>query len=123
MINVNNPFELIAYTASNYPTQLAMFPLYNPADPARSMIHRTRIRKRGVPTVGSRMPGAETVGEMQTVELATMLCAIPSDVARNIRGPVDERDVLWMFLIRRYAYDRAASGLIVPAEQPGRIIV
>lgn len=132
-INVNDPFQLIGYAATTMPGSVAVIPVYHPNSPS-DLVQRVSIKTRaippdmrfkgglvddatGLPIVGGRGNNGSShrvLDQPTHVETARMVSIIPSDVARNIKGGDGDRDIMYLVLVRRGAYDRAASGIVVP---------
>lgn len=134
--NPNNPLELLGFGITHYPGSVAFIPLYTPAHPERTLIVKTQLKDKVIPPHmrelwmkqnpnGNGNDGGNTdPSEAPThIETGRVVCIMPSDVIRNYRGPDADRDVIMLMLVKREVYDRAASGLIVPASMSGKVVL
>ncbi len=133
-INTNDPFQLIAFAATTMPGSVAAIPIYHP-NSALDLVQRVQLKSRpippdmrfkgglvddatGLPIIGSSKgnngSSARLLDQPTHIETARMITVIPSDVAHNIKGPVDDRDIMYVILVRRAAYERAISDVVVP---------
>lgn len=132
-INVNDPFQLIAFAATMLPGSVAAIPVYHPNSPT-DLVQRVQIKSRpippdmrfkgglvddatGLPIVGGKgINGSSNclLDQPTHIETARMVTIIPSDVAHNIKGNADDRDIMYVVLVRRAAYERAISAIVVP---------
>ena len=121
LIDLSNPLALIGYAGMTAPGTLAFLPLFDPAHPEQSLVVRARLTRDLIPAE-HRAEFVGTNGDAPPpthIETGRMLCKIPHDIARNMRGPVEGRHVVYLAIVARGTYDRAASGLIVPAGVGG----
>ena len=125
LIDPSNPYELVSFAGETAPNQLVALPVFDPGHPERALLLKASVRSRPIPPE-ARKQMAGTNGEEPPTHFDSgrLLLIIPSDVARNLRGPVEQRDAAWLFLVRRGVYERAVSGLVLPAAPtlvlPGR---
>lgn len=133
-INPNDPFQLIAFAATTLPGSVAAIPVYHPNSPA-DLVQRVQIKSRpippdmrfkgglvddatGLPIVGSSHgnngSSNRLLDQPTHIETARMITIIPSDVAHNIKGNAGDRDIMYVVLVRRAAYERAISSIVVP---------
>lgn len=132
-INPNDPFQLIAFAATTLPGSVAAIPVYHPNSPA-DLVQRVQIKSRpippdmrfkgslvddatGLPIVGGKgINGSSNrlLDQPTHIETARMITIIPSDVAHNIKGNAGDRDIMYVVLVRRAAYERAISAIVVP---------
>lgn len=114
-VDPKNPLDLLAFAAQNYPGQFALLPVSNPADPAHQLLVRARVQSKPIPPAMKEHFVSANGGEPPThFDTGRLLTIIPSDVARGLAGPESERDVVWLLVIRRQVYERAASGILTP---------
>lgn len=124
LIDLHDPLQLIGYAGMTAPGSIAFLPLFHPATPHQSLVLRARLSRDLIPPE-HRAKFATTNGDAPPthVETGRLLAKIPSDVARNLRGGVESRDVVYLVLVRRDVYDRAESGILTPGVGAGRIVL
>lgn len=126
--NPNNPLDLLGFAITHYPGSVVFVPMFTPAHPERTLIVKTQLKDKAIPPhmreLWMKQNGNTNPQEAPThIETGRAVCIMPSDVVRNIRGPVDERDVIMMMLVKRRVYDLAESGLVVPAGMNGKVVL
>jgi hypothetical protein len=134
-----NPLFLIPATLAADPDSVAVLPVFSPHDPESSLVLRARTKLRRLPPdlaaeLARRDAAASGNGERAALpthlEVGHLLLTVPADVAQNLCGPLAERHPIYLFLVRREAYDNAVrqadTGLVLPGPgvgMPGRGIV
>jgi hypothetical protein len=123
LFNLQDPIQLIGFAGMSEPGGLAFIPLFHPAAPDRSLVIRARLSRDLIPPE-FRAKYVQANGETPPthVETGRLLARIPSDVARNMRADVSDRDVVYMVIVRRDVYDRAESGIVTPAGHSRLVI-
>lgn len=90
--NPDNPYELMSFAAAT--GRLVVMPLL-------PLIGRVRLVRRPQPGGSRKREGRAQLN-------------VPEAVAKNIRGPDDERDIYLLVHIRREVYDEMNSPIIRP---------
>lgn len=127
-VDTGNPFALIGYALATAPDSLAALPVFSPSAPENDLIVAAKLRTQPIPpSMREHMAhGASSTngsGTMPThIQVGRALVILPTDVVKNIRGDQSKRDLMYVVVVRREVYERAASGLIVPAPSASRIV-
>ncbi len=116
-----NPIHLLYYALTTDPRSVAALPIYHPAIPDRSPILKTGYKDRVIPpemrdqfATQADDNGGPGSGPPTHITTARALIVMPTDVVRNHRGPIDDRDVLLLFVVRRRVYEQMGSRIVVP---------
>lgn len=128
-IDPTNPLQLIPYALATNPGAVVVLPVFHPAAPNATMVLKSRtILRKLPPELAEQLTRQAAVeqGNGRRIELPThlemgrVLLTTPADIAANLRGPVQERHLLFLFSVHRDLYDdlmrRAESGLVLPSE-------
>ena len=123
-LNPEDPSHLIPYAITHHPGTVAVLPIYTPAAPQASLIMKAQKRVKRIPAhVAAQLAGPGNGPVPTEIELGRALIQLPTDVVRNIQGPDEGRDLIFMFVVRRSVYDKvkrqAESRIILPEEGLG----
>lgn len=129
ILDPNNPLHLVPATLATNPGAVAVIPVFSPAAPDQTLVLRSRVHLRRLPPelaaqlarqeAESRGNGAK-VEPPTHLEVGRLLLTIPADLAKNLRGPVEQRHPLWIFSVHRAVYDdairQATTGIVLPGH-------
>lgn len=136
-IDLTDPWNLIPAMLGNSPGAVAAIPVQVPHDPDSSLVLTAKVRTQPIPReLAERIAQEQAAASGGTggpqhaesplpthIEVGRLLLAIPSDLARNLHGPVGERHVAYLVVVHREAYDAAArqaeTGIVLPGMEMG----
>jgi hypothetical protein len=126
-IDPNHPWLLLPHTLATNPEAIVALPVFSPADPNSSLVLKARtVNRRLPPDLAAHIAQqqAEASGGSAQIELPThlvvgrLLLTVPADLAENLRGPVEDRHVAYLVVVRRDQYDavkrQAETGIVLP---------
>lgn len=136
-LDPQNPWHLLPGVLASNPDAVAALPVSVPHDPDGSLVLSAKTRTRRLPpdlaakilrdAAAESGNGHDLVAPTH-VEVGRVLLTTPADLAKNLAGPVADRHVVYLMVVRRDVYDgimeQATSRIVRATSMPtGPLIV